>query len=450
MIDAPSGPSGPRTSFRWVIVVLLCGVAFVLSVDRVNITVAAPHIRDHFRMSDEGLGGVLGAFMFGYAVGLIPGGWLADRWGPRPLLAAATFLWGIFTLAIGLVGAEGLLGFEGAWTALVVARFLLGLCEACAFPAFARTVANWMFRHERARATGLVQSAFTLGGALTPLAVRWVIAEFGWREAFYVSAFLTFLVALLWWAKARNRPEEHPGVSSHEMAAIASQREEQNPLRPDRFWWAQLARSREVYLLCLSQFLFGSAGFVFFSWFYTYFTEHRQADAELSAGFQALAYAMMTVGATVGGWLGDLSFRRFGNPWGRRLVPLASITLGGCLGIIAPIIPNNLLAGITFAMVAGLLYTAASSFWSTVIDLTRRGTGLLGGLQNAANWTGAALTTTLLPTFVRVWHIPWSAALQIAGVLGILSGLTWLMLNPARSIDAHCAEKGFTEMNRTR
>ena len=65
----------PQAShFRWGIVGLLCAVAFVLYVDRGNITVAAPYIASEFNLSTQSLGRVLSAFLFGYAAGLVPGG----------------------------------------------------------------------------------------------------------------------------------------------------------------------------------------------------------------------------------------------------------------------------------------------------------------------------------------------------------------------------------------
>jgi len=64
---------------RWAIVAILCAVAFVLYVDRINISVSAPHVATEFGLSSQALGNVLSAFLFGYALGLVPGGWLADR-----------------------------------------------------------------------------------------------------------------------------------------------------------------------------------------------------------------------------------------------------------------------------------------------------------------------------------------------------------------------------------
>ena len=61
-----SPPSPSR--HRWAIVAILCAVAFVLYIDRINISVLAPHIATEFGLSSQSLGNVLSAFLFGYAL----------------------------------------------------------------------------------------------------------------------------------------------------------------------------------------------------------------------------------------------------------------------------------------------------------------------------------------------------------------------------------------------
>jgi len=56
-------PRAQASHFRWAIVGLLCAVAFVLYVDRVNITVAAPYLASEFSLSAQSLGEVLSAFL---------------------------------------------------------------------------------------------------------------------------------------------------------------------------------------------------------------------------------------------------------------------------------------------------------------------------------------------------------------------------------------------------
>src|SRR5271168_3612434 len=83
------------SNVRWF---LVCGL-FVLSavafLDRVNISIAGSSIASEFGLSDVHLGWVFSSFLLGYALFQTPGGWLADKWGSRRVLAAGVIWWGI-------------------------------------------------------------------------------------------------------------------------------------------------------------------------------------------------------------------------------------------------------------------------------------------------------------------------------------------------------------------
>jgi len=82
-----------------------------LYIDRVNISVAAPWMKQEYQFSEQMRGIIFGAFLAGYAIGLVPGGWLADRFGPLRVLTAAGTSWGALSILTGLTPG---LGFASA------------------------------------------------------------------------------------------------------------------------------------------------------------------------------------------------------------------------------------------------------------------------------------------------------------------------------------------------
>src|SRR5690606_37144484 len=98
-----------------------------------------------------------------------------------------------------------------------VARFALGLGEAGNFPGAVKTVAEWFPKKERALATGLFNSGSNVGAIAAPLLVPPIAIYFGWRWAFILTGLLGFVWLIAWWALYR-RPEEHPRLSSAELA----------------------------------------------------------------------------------------------------------------------------------------------------------------------------------------------------------------------------------------
>jgi len=424
----------PKTSyFRWGIVGLLCAVAFVLYVDRGNITVAAPYIASEFNLSTHSLGRVLSAFLFGYAAGLVPGGWLADRFGPRSVLTAAGLSWAVITLLQGLIQKEILGHTVDAVVMLESLRFLLGLCEACAYPTFNRALANWMRGSERARASGLIHAASGLGGAFTPVWIALIISHFGWRQSFFLSSVLTVLVIMFWRRMATDEPVQHKRVSETELLLIAAEKEEQHAERPDLAWFKLLARSRNAYMLCASEFFFGISGFVIITWLYIYFEQVRGAGKIYAAVLSSLPFVGMTIGAPLGGMLCDYAFRKWGSPWGRRSVPFVAIVLSGVFGMMAPAIRNNTASAVVFSLAGALQFVAAPPFWATVIDITRRGTGILGGFMNGSGALGTALGTIAFPWMVS--HMGWEGAIEAASATALVAGLLWLLIDSSRQID---------------
>jgi ACS family glucarate transporter-like MFS transporter len=424
----------PPTRFRWAIVAILCAVAFVLYVDRINISIAVPHIANEFSLSQQGVGNILSAFLFGYAFGLIPGGWLADRFGAHKVLTTAGICWAVLTCSAGCIRSEVFGQRFNAESTLIVLRFMLGLAEACAYPTFARALANWLRHSETGMASGLIHMGSNLGGVFTPVWVAFIISRLGWRYSFQFSGGITLVAVILWWWGATDDPSQHPRVSESELRGIVSEREELKVTKVDGAWYKQLVRSRNAYMLCASELFYGLSGFVFLTWFYIYYTQVRGGGTIYSALLTSLIYIAGAIGALSGGILCDRSFRKWGPPWGRRLVPLVAITASGVFCIVAPSLRNNSASGIVFAMAAGLQFFAAPAFWATVIDITRRGPAIVGGFMNGSGNLGAAIGTITFPWLVS--RVGYQSALQLAGVAGIISGFLWFLVDSSRRIDS--------------
>ena len=105
---------------------LLFLLTVVTYLDRVCIGTMAGVISKDLGLSPRQMGTVFSAFILGYVLFEIPGGWLADRFGARLLLPRIVLWWSVFTAVTA-----------GAWsfTSLAVIRFLFGAGEAGAFPA---------------------------------------------------------------------------------------------------------------------------------------------------------------------------------------------------------------------------------------------------------------------------------------------------------------------------
>jgi hypothetical protein len=115
------------TRTRWKIAGLLCMVATVNYFQRVNISVAADPMMKVFQLTQTQMGSVFSAFLVGYMFFQIPGGMLADRFGPRRVLGWATLSWGLFTVLTGMISTLAAMTGASVLVALVALRFVFGI-----------------------------------------------------------------------------------------------------------------------------------------------------------------------------------------------------------------------------------------------------------------------------------------------------------------------------------
>ena len=171
-------------------------------------------------LTDLQMGQIFSAFVFGYALFQVPGGWLGDHWGPRRVLTFALIWWSIFTALTAVAPTLPLANLIGIMGSLMVVRFLIGIGEAAALPNFNRAVANWHPPNERGLGIGITIGGIGLGSALTPPLTAWIMVNYGWQTAFYVAGGLGIGIALLWYWYATDHPRQHAHVNDAEATLI--------------------------------------------------------------------------------------------------------------------------------------------------------------------------------------------------------------------------------------
>src|SRR4051812_19008708 len=136
-------PEG-KTSFRWVICLLLFLATTINYMDRQILGLLAPTLEKVIGWNELQYGHIVVAFQAAYAIGQLGFGWMIDRWGTKRGYAVSIAVWSAAAAAHAF--AASVFGFK-------VARFALGIGEAANFPAAIKAVAEWFPRKERALAT---------------------------------------------------------------------------------------------------------------------------------------------------------------------------------------------------------------------------------------------------------------------------------------------------------
>ncbi len=103
MASIPSS-NAQKVSPSLVRVLVLLGLSvFINYIDRANLSVAAPLLKNELGLSASQLGILLSAFFWTYAGMQIPIGWLVDRFEVKWVFAIGFFIWSAATASTGVV-----------------------------------------------------------------------------------------------------------------------------------------------------------------------------------------------------------------------------------------------------------------------------------------------------------------------------------------------------------
>lgn len=341
--------------------------------DRINLSVAGPTIMAALHMSKTQFGLALSAFTLGYALMQIPGGYLADKFGSKPLLVTALVIWSAFTALTGMV--TSLLSLQ-------IVRVLFGVGEGIENGAQFKLVGDNFTSGERSQANALFLTALALGPAIgTPLTTS-LLARFGWRELFFWFAGIGLAVAaLLALLLPKDKGEAHAPSTPAPVK-----------LRPPR-------RLKSVWLCAFSYLLFNMAFWGFLSWVPTYLTSERHVTLSKMGLLGAVPYLCGLAGMLLFGRLGSMP-----RVSGGKALGLGFGLLGAAAFLLdAPKVQSVAACVFCLSGAAFFLFAFFGPFWSIAIDLApghRRGafTGFINFMGQIGGFTAQIVIGLLADT----------------------------------------------------
>ena len=431
-MSAEAGLKGP-SRFRWRVVAMLLGMSIVSYVERVNLSVAGELIMKEFQLRTTSMGVIFGAFLVGYTFFQVPGGQLADRYGPRAVLAGAALGWALCTLLAGFLPGFVFTSAAGIFGSLLFLRFMLGVTESPTYPAAGRAIANWLPESERAFANAIVLTGAALGSAVTAPLVSQLMVAYGWRNALFLVAIPAAVIAMVWWLSFTDEPGRHPCVNQAELEVIGREKWDLKSILSTRVGWTSFLRSRSFCALCMSYLLHSYVTYIFIFWFYIYLVEVRGFNLLSGGAFASAPFIVATILTPIAGAICDWTCRRHGNLLGRRAVPCIVIPTASLLVFCAGRTVNPYLAIALFSLAAGLAWSAEGVFWASMIDIAARSSGSAGGFLNLSGNVGGTLSAILTPWIAE--QVGWVNVFNIASIVGLVGALLWFWVDTDQSIE---------------
>jgi MFS transporter, ACS family, D-galactonate transporter len=383
------------------VLVLLAISAFINFIDRGNLSIAAPLLKDELGISPSKLGFLLSAFFWTYACSQLFSGWLVDRLNVNWVFAAGFILWS---------GATALTGMVHTFAALFALRLLLGMSESVAFPSYSKIIASNFSEQHRGFANSMISGGLLLGPGFGMLFGGLLMARFGWRPFFVVLG----LASMLWigpWLKWM--PNTNYAVQAKSAGA------------PHLF---EFLRLRSAWGTFAGLFCGNYVSYFLITWLPYYLVRERHFSMNNMAKLGGIAYLLGAMFAIFCGWLSDRWIASGASPTlVRKTFTGGGLALAGLfIGLAEFSSTNACMAALIFGVMSfGAL---SSNVWAI--------TQTLAGPVAAGRWTGfqnfvgnlAGIVAPWLTGFVleRTGHFSWAFVIMTG--VALLGAASWFFI----------------------
>jgi sugar phosphate permease len=360
-------------------------------------------------LTNAQVGYFMTAALAGYAIFLIPGGWVVDKVGVRWTLCIGQVCAGICLLCVPL-SATVAVG--------MVAMFMAGTGLGFLVPATTKGVVEWFPVKERATAMGIKQTSVNAGGVITASLMPMVAIVFGWRWGFaglgFVAIISGIIAAILYKSPPLDKAVTLDATSVGETGISAPPEKKET--------WLVVFKSREVYLLVIAATTLFITELGVLTYFVLYLKSYLLIPV-VTAGF-------MLASLDIGGFFGKpitgiISDRVFGGKRKMTFIIMGgiSVILAGVFAIMQTDTPRWLV--VVCAVIFGFAAIGWSGLWHTMI-------GECAGKEHTAMVVGVGLafvmgvTAFAVPIFGRLaditgsWTWSW-IYLVVMGVIGTVS-----------------------------
>jgi sugar phosphate permease len=291
--SSPTPSPSRRDAALTVSLVVFCQGFNMLSLG--GIALFLPLIREDLGMTFAQAGMLSAAATFTYALGQIPGGYLADRFGPKRVFF------------IGILGSTLLslnFGMIQSYPAAIANQIVSGVFRALIFAPGLTLVASWFPADRKATAMGVYVIGGVSGNILLSLVGPFLVNHYGWRPPFIAFAALGVCMAFVYLAFGKQKPAAGPRRPVSVLDAF------------------QLFRYPIMWVCAGIQFIRFGVATSFNFWLPSLLVADRGLSLQTAGFITAMGFALTGPSNALGGYVSD----RLRNP---------PLVIGASLGVLA-------------------------------------------------------------------------------------------------------------------
>lgn len=264
---------------------------------RVAPAVMTDQLMAAFAIGGAALGNLSAFYFYAYVVMQIPTGVMADRWGPRRVLAGGAGVAALGSLLFAFAPDFGWAGFG---------RLLVGASVAVAFVSTLKLASHWFPPQKYALASGMALFMGVVGGVMAGVPLRMLVENFGWRMVMGSAGMFATLLCIAIWLFVRDDPSAR-GYQSHHHGG--GETHHHPPILAGIF---QVLSYRNIWLLMLMPIGFSGAVLTFAGlWGVPWLRQVHGLDPKAAAAVTStLLVAWALGGPILGSWSQRLGRRK--------------------------------------------------------------------------------------------------------------------------------------------
>jgi ACS family glucarate transporter-like MFS transporter len=422
------GKAVKLTNIRWEVLWLMAFCGFISYCDRVNLSVTAPLVMEHFGIDKVQLGYVMAAFFIPYAIMQIPGGMMAQRQGTRGTVALCVVWWSLFTILTPM--AWGLIS-------LVLIRATFAVGEAPLSPCMSTIANRWSNTKDKAKATVFVIIGSFSGPIVGAPLTSWIMTQWNWQTVFYAYGAFGLMFAAFWYWHHRSFPHEHPRANRAEVEYIEEKSKEQAAAdvvhAKETAPWLRFLQNYRFWSFGLCYFSLGYVMFLFLSWIPMYLLEARGMNMKAMGFATGYPWIAICITVVIFGWVSDWMIKKGLTKFQTRVIP-------GSLGL--------LFCGIALFKASGATSVSENLFWliacfgflgvtyvgtiAAALDVGKRFGGSVFSWLNA--WTCVAGILAPIVTAMIVKAVGWQTALNFSALIPVAGAVLFLLVKPDKPL----------------
>lgn len=362
-------------------------------IGRTNFSIATPLILDEYPEISKVLIGFVGTtFFLAYAFGQFVNGFLGDKIGARRFITIGLIVSSVINIFMGVA-------FEFIWVVFLLWG-LNGYFQSMGWAPSVKTIANWHPPEERGKWSSRLATSYLLGGVLswliaifitTTLEINW---KFAWRLSFIFPAIIMFIMAIHFFLRSKNAPEEVglPTIEEECDGKIVMGECRDDEFLGFKYTISTIIKTRTVLFAAFGLFCLNMVRYGLTTWL-PYLLSPEVTGESYFKVWKAIFYPIGgTIGVIIGAWISDRYVKK-------RRVPVVCalfITLSITLFIYTLLPPLDMTFGIPLLLLIGFLNFGPHAVLVSTIPMefgTRKAASAATGFIDGWGYIGAAITS---------------------------------------------------------